>query len=490
MFQSMKFRTKILLLPLGATLGFLAVLGSSTYLGAQNLAELEMIHAGYVPALELSRALETSLQSLQRAMQDAVAAEDVEALTDTRELRDGFLSQLRAGRDNPVLESAELERLEREFVDYYELALATSTRMARQETGEDVVAALKRMSLMYNGIRSRLQQHTQGSKAGVQSAFEDAQEGYELSIVVVVAITLGLLLLLLVVSVAIMRTVSGPLAQTAELAKRTALQIVTSVRQQSATISETAASVSQTSTTVDEIRQTSELALTKAQLVSETSELSATRAQEAVAATQRGVSAMRSIQEEMEGIASSIVELSVRHTQIGEIIQTVNALAEQSNLLAVNASIEAAKAGEHGRGFSVVAREVKALASQSKEAASQIRNILAEIQKSSNAAVMVTEQGTKRVEEGSTLIESLGATIVEFRQVIEDSAQAARQISLTAGQQLSGLEQITGAMKSIEGATHENAQGARELEVAAGQVESVSERIGEIVAGRSAEARA
>ena len=95
----------------------------------------------------------------------------------------------------------------------------------------------------------------------------------------------------------------------------------------------------------------------------------------------------------MESVAQSIVRLSEQSQTIGEIIATVNDLAEQSNLLAVNAAIEAAKAGEHGKGFAVVAQEVKSLAGQSKQATNQVRAILGDIQKATNAAAMFATVG-------------------------------------------------------------------------------------------------
>ena len=100
----------------------------------------------------------------------------------------------------------------------------------------------------------------------------------------------------------------------------------------------------------------------------------------------------------MTFIADSIVRLSEQSIAIGEIISSVGDLASQSNLLAVNASIEAAKAGEHGKGFAVVAQEVRSLAEQSKESTEQIRRILNDIQKAISSAVMATEQGGKTVE--------------------------------------------------------------------------------------------
>jgi methyl-accepting chemotaxis protein len=108
------------------------------------------------------------------------------------------------------------------------------------------------------------------------------------------------------------------------------------------------------------------------------------------------IEGMKKIQTQMESIAESVVKLSEQSQAIGEIIASVNDLAEQSNLLAVNAAIEAAKAGEQGKGFAVVAQEVKSLAEQSKQATSQVRTIFNDIQKATTAAVLATEQGARR----------------------------------------------------------------------------------------------
>lgn len=260
------------------------------------------------------------------------------------------------------------------------------------------------------------------------------------------------------------------------------------VQQQSSSTSQTASSVSETTTTVEELRKTAETADSSSKGMSGVAQQSKSASDEALEAVAHGTEAMQHIRSEVEGIAQNILELSEKNIQIGEIVQTVNAIAEQSNLLAVNASIEAAKAGDHGKGFSVVAAEVKALAQQSKEATDQIRSILAEIQKSSNAAVMITEQGVKRVEEGASLIEELGRTIQNLASAIQQSADSASQISLISSQQLAGIEQITEAMRSIGVATSQNAQGARQLEETATEIRTVSSRILEIVQGGQAAA--
>jgi len=249
------------------------------------------------------------------------------------------------------------------------------------------------------------------------------------------------------------------------------------VREQSTSVSETAAAVSQTTTTIEEIRKTAETASARSGEMAGRSQSSRSASEKALKSISEGTNAMKRIRTEVEGIADGILELSEKNIQIGEIVTSVGSIAEQSNLLAVNASIEAAKAGEHGRGFSVVATEVKALALQSKQATHQIRSILQDVQKSSNSAVMVTEQGVKRVEEGATLIEDLGHAISDLRDDVDRNADSASQISLIASQQLAGIEQITDAMRNISVASTQNAAGAKRIEAAAEQVERVSARI-------------
>ncbi len=111
--------------------------------------------------------------------------------------------------------------------------------------------------------------------------------------------------------------------------------------------------------------------------------------------------------------------------QSGEIIATVNDLSEQSNLLAVNASIEASKAGEYGKGFAVVAQEIKSLAEQSKQATAQIRVILFEVQKGISKAVMATEKGSKAVEAGVKLSAQTGESIESLAESVTESTNAA-----------------------------------------------------------------
>jgi methyl-accepting chemotaxis protein len=246
-----------------------------------------------------------------------------------------------------------------------------------------------------------------------------------------------------------------------------ASEILSSTAQAAASTAETAAAVSETTATVEEVKQTSVLSSDKSRAVSEAAQQAARNAADGRSALEESVKGMRTIQEKMEAIAGTVVRLSERSHAIGEITASVAGLAEQSNLLAVNAAIEAAKAGEHGKGFAVVAQEVKSLAEQSRQATRQVREILGEIQKSVGAAVMITEQGARTVAQGVEQTDQAGQAIRALADNMAEAAQAAVQIAVSSQQQLAGMDQVALAMENIQQASAENAAGSRQAEVAA-----------------------
>jgi methyl-accepting chemotaxis protein len=184
----------------------------------------------------------------------------------------------------------------------------------------------------------------------------------------------------------------------------------------------------------------------------------------------------------MESIAESIVRLSEQGQAIGEIIATVNDVADQSNLLAVNAAIEAAKAGEHGKGFAVVAQEVRNLAEQSKQATAQVRTILTDIQKATSTAVMATEQGTKAVDAGVKQSTEAGESIRVLAHSIAEAAQAATQIVVSSQQQLVGMDQVALAMENIKQASVQNVAGTKQAETAAQSLNELGQKLKQLVA--------
>ncbi len=181
--------------------------------------------------------------------------------------------------------------------------------------------------------------------------------------------------------------------------------------------------------------------------------------QDAVATTVVG---METIQRQVSDIAKSILALSERTQQIGQIISAVEEIADQSRLLALNASIEAARAGNEGLGFAVVAREMRDLAGQSREATTRVSSILNEIQRAANTAVMVTEEGSKGAQLGMELASQAGEAIRDLTAIIEEAASVAIQIAASTHQQTNAMDQLVVAMKSIKQASAQTTASVRE----------------------------
>jgi methyl-accepting chemotaxis protein len=258
-------------------------------------------------------------------------------------------------------------------------------------------------------------------------------------------------------------------------------EIMASTNQVATGAVETAAAVSETSSTMEEVKQTAQVSSQQARSVADTSQKAVQVAQMGRRSVEESIAGMGRIQGQMVAIADSIVRLSEQSQTIGEIIATVNDLAEQSNLLAVNAAIEAAKAGEQGKGFAVVAQEVKSLAEQSKEATSQVRAILSDIQKATNAAVLATEQGNKAVEAGVRQSQEASEAIRQMGESIDESAQAALMISASSQQQLTGMDQVAQAMENIRQASEQNVDGMRQVEQTVQGLHDLGQKLKELV---------
>ena len=266
------------------------------------------------------------------------------------------------------------------------------------------------------------------------------------------------------------------MAETATTLGEAAARILASTSQLAAGATETATAMVETTSTVEEVRQSADLAAQKARAVADTAAKVAQTAQTGTTSTDEAAAGMRHIRAQMEAIAESMVRLSEQGQAIGQIIATVESLAAQSNLLAVNAAIEAAKAREHGKGFAVVAQEVKSLSEQSKQATAQVRAILNDIQRATAAAVMATEQGSYAVEKGVQQSVQAGESILSLAASMSQAAQAATQIAASSQEQLVGMDQVATAMTSVRQATTQNVASARQLEAFARGLSELGER--------------
>ncbi|WP_324764819.1 methyl-accepting chemotaxis protein (plasmid) [Sinorhizobium meliloti] len=271
------------------------------------------------------------------------------------------------------------------------------------------------------------------------------------------------------------------ISETAQHLSSSAAEILAGTTQQVEGMREQSSAVAQTVTSVDEVLQTSEQAAQRAQQVATSYENAVKISNDGRRALDDTVHVMNTVSARTEAIAGDILSLAENSLEIGEIVSVVAEIADQTNLLALNAAIEASRAGEHGRGFSVVASEIRTLADQSKSATARVRRILMEIQKSTNAAVIGAEEGTKSVSRALETVNEAGETIRQLEAIVADSARSVAQIAASAGQQRAGMKQIHEAMHYIEQASSQNLSAVRQAEQAAKDLNELGSRLKEML---------
>lgn len=258
-------------------------------------------------------------------------------------------------------------------------------------------------------------------------------------------------------------------------------ELVSGATQQASGMQQQTAAVAETVTVVDEIVHTSAQAAERAKEVATSARRSAEVSRAGRKAVDEVVTVIDSAKNQSDAVAERIASLAEQTQAIGEIVALITDVAEQTNLLALNAAIEASRAGEHGRGFSVVASEIKSLADESKKATQRVRQILGDIQKTANVAVLSTEESTRSMTSASRSAAAAGETIQALETVIASVSEAAGQIAASAGQQATGLNQIHQAMRDISQVSAQNLASTQQAQQAASDLSLLGETMSRLV---------
>jgi methyl-accepting chemotaxis protein len=258
-------------------------------------------------------------------------------------------------------------------------------------------------------------------------------------------------------------------------------EIFSTLEEQERVASQQAASVNETTTTMDELEASSRQS-------AEQAKAAVAAAQKALNLTQGGTQAvgetlegMYTLENKVGAIAQQIVRLSEQANQIGSISQLVSELANKTNMLALNSSVEAVRAGEHGKGFSVVANEIRKLADQSQQSADKIGTLVSEIQSAINSTVMVTDEGTKTVASGVQIAQKTNEAFTGVADAVDKVVLNNQQISLNLKQQVDAIQQVVEAMETINKGAKETATGINQTKIGTQQLNETSLELQEMV---------
>ncbi len=271
-------------------------------------------------------------------------------------------------------------------------------------------------------------------------------------------------------------TTSEQVASGAGQAKSTAIKLAEASENQATEITTASTAINAMAVSISEVSQNAKESAGVAQR-------SVEFANKGGKAVRRTIEGMDSIREQIQETSKRIKRLGESSQEIGDIVELINDIAEQTNILALNAAIQAAMAGEAGRGFAVVADEVQRLAERSSNATKQIEALVKTIQTDTNEAVISMEQSTAGVVNGARLAEDAGDSLDEIVKVSEHLAGLIQNISTTAGQQSKAAGEISNTMNVIQEFTTQTNAGTNETAASIGSLTELANDLQRSVAG-------
>ncbi len=278
-----------------------------------------------------------------------------------------------------------------------------------------------------------------------------------------------------------MRLMLGALNQASLTLSQAGANLNESSQHQQTIVARQAAAIQESLVTAEEIKRTSVTAAERAEGVLRVAEQALKAGEEGELSIQQSLSGLADIRAHVGEIAERINQLSTRTQQISGITGTVKDLADSSNMLALNAAIEAVRSGEHGKGFGVVAREIRSLADQSIQATKQVREILEDIRGAIQTAVAISEQGSARIESGLVQMRASGETLRSLAGTVKENSSAARQIAAAVSQQNAGIVQIFSALTDQSRLTEESLKQLEETSAVAGEMEEITNQVTALV---------
>jgi methyl-accepting chemotaxis protein len=477
--------SKVVPLGFGSIFLLMISIGFATKYSMDNLAEaIKWQTHTYV--------VKTNLQALEKDLVDAETGQRGFIFTGKEEFLEPYKNGTSAFyktaietkkliKDNPeqVKNMEQLETMTEQKLD--ELAETISLKRAGKEPQLRALVLSNKGKIVMDEIRAKLAQMLNLEDALLVERTKLAKQSEQLSAIfsiggTVVAVVLGSFIVLFI-SDKIIR----PINQVANTIASSSTEIAATVEEQERTATMQSSSVNQTTITMDELGAASQQSAQQAQAGAESARQALNITERGTLAVEQTLESMTILKENVEAIAAEILRLSEQTNQIGNISSAVTDLANQTNMLALNASVEAVRAGENAQGFTVIATEIRKLADLSKKSAEKINNLVVDIKNAIDSTVTVTKEGTKTVEEGTKISQETAAAFSEVAKAVNNVVLNNQQISLTAEQQAVAIQQVVDAMNSLNQSAKETASGISQTKLGTQQLNEAAQNLNSIV---------
>jgi methyl-accepting chemotaxis protein len=280
------------------------------------------------------------------------------------------------------------------------------------------------------------------------------------AIAIVIALALLSVAFGVISGILLSRALKRQVAGTVGHIRSSSAELEAAAGQQATGAREQATAMSEINTTIEELLITSRQIAEGAQRVAKAAEETATAAGSGDATIEEARASIAAIRRQVDLIVQHMLELGQRSQQIGGVVDLVSELAEQTNILAINATIEASGAGEWGRRFAVVADEIRKLADRTAGSAKEIRALIDDVRGAVNTTVMATETGAKAVDAGARQFNAVTASFHQIADLVATTTESAREIELSTKQQTTAVEQVNVAVTDTARVTQESESSA------------------------------
>jgi len=313
----------------------------------------------------------------------------------------------------------------------------------------------------------------------------DAESATEVTKIVILWGSIAAVLVTIAIGWLITSSLSSQIGSAVRHIQSSSTELQASANQQATGAREQATAMTEIATTINELLATSRQIADSAKRVSQIAGQTATAARSGEVTVTKGHDASTTVRKQVDLIVGHMLELGKKSQQVGSVLDIVSELAEQTNILAINATIEAAGAGDAGRRFGVVAEEIRKLADRVGASTKEIRAMIEDVRSAVNTTVMATEAGSKAVDVGTATVVEVATAFRQIASLVATTTDAAREIELSTKQQATAVEQVNLAITGAAGATRETEASARETLQTASQLAELSSNVLTIVQAKA-----
>jgi methyl-accepting chemotaxis protein len=335
--------------------------------------------------------------------------------------------------------------------------------------------------LTMDRIRSLINEMDQEEVTLLEARRVEAEASTVITTQVIVWGSLAAIIVTILVGWLITSSLSKQIGSSVRHVQSSSTELQSAANQQASGAREQSTAMVEISTTISELLATSRQIAESAQRVSQIAAQTAGSARTGDLTVTKGSEAIASVRRQVDLIVERMLELGAKSQQVGAVLDIVAELAEQTNILAINATIEAAGAGDAGRRFGVVADEIRKLADRVAVSTKEIRGMVDDVRGAVNTTVMATEAGSKAVDAGGAQVAEMATAFRQITSLVGTTTDAAREIELSTKQQSTAVEQVNIAIANVTQATRETEASASQILQTAAQLTGLSTKLLELV---------